>query len=1654
MCTQNRKRHIVMKRLIHICILGLMVLPRLEAQRINPDNSWYATQATQPWVKLVVEEDGLYRVSKSDLNTAGYDLSSIQGSRLHLYYRGQEISLFVTSNGADWDYFEFVGRRNDGRVDSIMYRHPATHVHSPDEQPNKLISLFTDQSAYFLTWNNTPSGKRYFNQFDPTYSLFSPEPSFRYRAIRDFHPDDPQTKYVQGGADGFNSIFTLNSDYVTGEGYQGPSFGYGGATTVSIPTPVPANDGTGIEIATRVFGRSLSQHFLRIDVNGDASNPVVDTQRVVASVYQGTYRRVFFPNNNLTAETDLTYTALRSPTDNNNVTWASVTYSRLPDLELDSMVWVRNWDKNTKAYLRLNNVTGTDTVYVYDVKNNFRNVGTMAGSQGRVIVQGFPNSRDLLFVSDKGLKRPRIESPRFANLSSASAGAEYVIIADRKLTASAQAFATYRDTATVTPINSVKVVYVDEIFDEFGYGSITPWAIKRFVRSALDNWIEQPKYILLWGKGRYRTREPDPSIPMVPTFGYPATDYEFVCNWWQDTLDLNPEVAIGRVNVYSDTEGFNYLQKVDDYEHSSWEPWMKKGVFLGGGANETEQGQISSAFQYMTQRFAGVPFGGNTVYFQKTSSSVILDPNEANYHDDISLGSQIIHFFGHSTSNIQDVAIREPFEYNSFGRYPLMIAMGCYGGDFTVGASPAGASFGERWVREKGRGSIGYIGNSSAGYLDPLQKFGRVFYDFAYGKEAGTPVGELLRQSLTIYADSLRGIFFTNHGRQMNLQGDPAVKMYFPEAPDLEINGSSVFFTPENFSAQDDSFRISIIVENKGLVVEDSFTTTISHRLPDGSLYEHPSQRIPVVGYKDTISVTLLNPAGEGLTGQNFFEISIDAEDEIDEFNEGNNFVSKAVVVPGNIPAILAPRDFAIVGSSQISLQASTIFMTNDQDIRYIFEIDTVESFDSPFKLSSGDVTGTSFLGVWEVPVSLLDSTVYYWRVRLAEVTPIVWSEASFRYISAQEGWSQSRTYQFRKNTNTNLTLDFLEELWEYQKVPAEYEFSTSENGPFRYYINGSLITDLLLSNVFVNSVGFIVLDKYTLLPKLNYPQSGPVGSAKSPSQLYRLKNAILNAEDGDYVIIGSHYNPQVPLWTEDIFQALSLIGVSNNIRNVADGKSFILMGRKGLSSGATEIYTPTAETKYRINTILYTPFDQGSTRSTQIGPSLGWQSLWWDWSKVDQTDVEEMSLSVYATDNDANDSLIFTGVPSGSLNLASLPADLYPYLRLEATGKDSARRTTPQLDHWNVLYDPAGDLTIDAVTDFAFEADSLVEGQDLYVKLGVRNVSEVDISDSVEVVFYIDRQDRARLYLDTIQLVPFGSGEYQEIELRTSTLNLGLDGFVNFVVELNPDRTPVEQHYYNNLWTQTIYVKVDDENPLVDVTFDGKHIINGDFVSPKPEIIIEVNDENPFLALDDTSAFEIYLRTGLSILNEERIFVGDPRIDWVPGTLPENKARVYFYPGRFQDMADGVYAIRVQGKDRRGNTAGRGANLYEINFEVVSQSSVTRVLNYPNPFSTSTRFVYTLTGAEMPEQFQIHIYTITGKMIKNIDLLEMGDVHLGQNMTEYAWDGTDEYGDPLANGVYLYKVFIRMPSEDLELRDTGIEQFFNNGWGKMYLMR
>jgi hypothetical protein len=288
--------------------------------------------------------------------------------------------------------------------------------------------------------------------------------------------------------------------------------------------------------------------------------------------------------------------------------------------------------------------------------------------------------------------------------------------------------------------------------------------------------------------------------------------------------------------------------------------------------------------------------------------------------------------------------------------------------------------------------------------------------------------------------------------------------------------------------------------------------------------------------------------------------------------------------------------------------------------------------------------------------------------------------------------------------------------------------------------------------------------------------------------------------------------------------------------------------------------------------------------------------------------------------------------------------------------------------------------------------------------------------------------------------------------------------GLNQFFIEANPDNDQPEQYHPNNLGYVPLKIVADKYNPLLDVTFDGVHILDKDIVSSKPYIKILLKDENKYSALDDTSLVSVYIHyphDGPSV--RRRVPFDGSTCKFVPGTVGNNGKNEAVIEYRPTLTEDSTYELYVNARDKAGNDAGGAAKSdYQISFTIFNKPGITNVLNYPNPFSTSTAFVFTLTGYEIPSQFKIQIMTVTGKVVREITKAELGPLHVGRNITEYKWDGRDQYGQLLGNGVYLYRVVTMLDGNSLEHRTnmdgkggtSMVDKYFKNGYGKMYIMR
>ncbi len=116
-------------------------------------------------------------------------------------------------------------------------------------------------------------------------------------------------------------------------------------------------------------------------------------------------------------------------------------------------------------------------------------------------------------------------------------------------------------------------------------------------------------------------------------------------------------------------------------------------------------------------------------------------------------------------------------------------------------------------------------------------------------------------------------------------------------------------------------------------------------------------------------------------------------------------------------------------------------------------------------------------------------------------------------------------------------------------------------------------------------------------------------------------------------------------------------------------------------------------------------------------------------------------------------------------------------------------------------------------------------------------------------------------------------------------------------------------------------------------------------------------------------------------------------------------------------DLADGRHSLRVKAWDANNNS-GEGT----VNFEVAN-GAITRVQNlacYPNPFRTTTRFVWEHNQPEEAVRAEIQIFSTAGVLVRRIS---EGWTPTGSRSAEVSWDGTSDGGAALPAGVYLYRL-------------------------------
>jgi hypothetical protein len=1211
----------------------------------------------------------------------------------------------------------------------------------------------------------------------------------------------------------------------------------------------------------------------------------------------------------------------------------------------------------------------------------------------------------------------------------------------------------------------------------------------------------------------YFARGGEFNLDLVPTSSRAVSDNLLTADYANNNFVAR--LHTGRLTVTTPQQVMNYLNKVIDQDAQNLEPlgtqpWRKNVLHLVAGETTVEAVEFSSYMDAAKVRAERPLFGGHVETIVRNTPT----PISVDISAQLNAGVSLISYFGHAAPSVFALNFGMPSTmpaFTNYRKYPFLFLSGCAANStFTSAATVV-----EDWLFADRKGALGSLAESGFSYPGPLSiaqdtLYKLLFNDPAwYGKPITVVHDEVVRR--------LQNTFTQDFEKEQLLctgwQGDPTLSLYAPPLPDFIASSAKLSIVPAvgqtTVRADSHDFVLNVGVSNPGKIPYEPLVIRVTRKFPPTPTRADSVYTFTVrAAWSPDTTYALPMRNSVGASGGNTFVVALDPNNQIAEVNENNNTAQIDYTFLSGGVSIVNPTEFAISGTNQPRLVVQSNTLSGVQR-DYDFEIDTVATFNGVVQRAT--ITA-GLLAQWTptLPARLgqRDSLVWYWRARFH--TPAFgesgdWATSSIRVIPGSPGgWSQSHYTQFKQDGRTGVEVKVPTGRWEFAATRVPLVLRTQGGGPPRSLPNFASLSGAgiyirtaagqpSVSGCGVRSPNLLiaVYSGASLLPvamDTTYKRCGqapdnfyyfsapdPTGTATldtldnlnySAIRQQKLDAFLTSIPAGSYVAVVSANRLRYSLLPTALKNRLQTLLGSQLITQLADGEPLALLGQKLTATTGRIVHEigPDASSTIAKNIqaiVLRDTLQQsnpsGRIVSTRIGPAKQWTNLYSTIRTL--TPSGQHTLSVVGIDSLGHETVVLPNVTRAVEPLTSLvSAKTYPYLRLELALSDNVTRVPPQLEQWLVTSQgvPEGVVRRDLATAADYDP----------VKFARQAADSAYITFPVIFENLSDAPFAAPL-ITRVNLRSTRAGQPVVASADVSTNRVLLPGdkltipvkfsmigqFGTFITEVvvNP-RIQREQNYANNELSLPQFTVVDrNVPPTLDVAFDGRHILNGELVSSMPVINIQLNDEDKFRHITDASFFTVLLqRPGQTVptvldVNSNSFHFS---VDQTNGSV----AKLTYEPGKTGPLPDGMYTLEVQGRDPSNTSA--GAQNFQVKFEVVNASQISNVYPYPNPVVSKARFVFTLTGQELPRNMKIQIVTLTGKVVREIFMNELGPLHIGNNITDFAWDGTDSYGDRLANGTYLYRVALDDPGAQFGHRTTGGDKAFKNDWGKLVLMR
>lgn len=1538
--------------------------------------NWIDYSAT--YVKIGVAKDGIYRVYGSDLQAQGVNLAEIQPATLQLLKKGKQEPVFVF-NGSDnifdaADYIEFLGERNMGDPN---YRVPNAY----GEPYNEYFDRFTDTTVYWITWNRG-AGERV-TTAPQTLGVASDTLKFYHELVH--QEQDRSYLNFDGNLARRDLPYFYENKTLYWQNINAPTAMASRSYTFSV-SELASVDSVRFfsRLASGASSSASGSHSLVMQIG--TLYPTFDStslDRYERTVLDGTAPAGLLANGNNTLK------VVSYPTTGNSINtvwvdWIQMEYPRNLKATNDSLVFRFPYTAtNDVKFIQLTNIS-SDSLILWKKGTNPKKIFTQRSGSSVILQDTVGQSDKYFLVKNSGVLKPVIYYKKnWKNLRNPQNKADFLAV-------SIQAFAqpVKQHLGYLKSAHTLDTMFIEmnDVYDEYSYGYFSTEALREFFRTTQTSWQSpHPDYAMLVGSAAWDFKLAYNKAygfrlkyNLVPSFGSPISDN--LLSVFDSTSSYIPQIIIGRIPSKTIDETSRYFNKLADHYSQKYDRFNKRILLLSGGVDETQASEFKQQNTNLAGMFRSKPYSFVTKQYYRTFNPVTnygpfpLDEVDHN----IKQGGLIISYVGHSGTFHWDNDIRTPSQLlNNSGKGSILTDFGCSTGKF---GEPDVDCFAEQFLLYPTGQPTAYISNSSLGFTSTAGVAPSLFYNTIIADSLWKPA-EALRMTkvklLQNYGNGLTNQLFVMTNTYF---GDPYMNLYIPPKPNFLFENEAISIFPKNPSDLDDSVKLTIRYLNLGSAIKDTLTLKMTDILNGVTIFDIVLQR-PVSEYSDSVvfSIPIKNKLG-----LHTVKVTLNEDKHIDEIYNSDNEAEASFVVSSS-----TSRDYLRYASENVV--KDYLYFINPQR-KPENESLTIQIADNPIMQSS--ITYVVPFDTFHTKVSLASLTKerrYWFRVK--DYATGQFGVIRSVFLSGKSGFGLTDSLSFSASESINTS--FAGRSFKLQDRSLSLSVRSAgyfDGNDAQILYNG---VNALVSNT-VLSHNTAVFDAKTM--EFLYAKSFNLTYGNYTTELNDYKNMLDSIDENQILVIAPAHDASIA--DAGLRSKIKLFG-SKYIDSLRQADSWILIGRKNAAPGSVpELWRKKGAGSVSFDSTFVLNVRSGSLTTNKIGPVSNWDKL-----EIKSTIPDSTSLKFRVIGIDTSGTADTTGYLVGNegvYDLRYLNDSAYVKIRVLTEFQSSDGRTTPEIQDLFLKYD---DLT-EVGTNYqsvSFSADTVLPKSSNKLFFNISNGSEtiarnfklrVDSKSGNSAVTKIFEQivdsigvfSSRKYSLDIVAPIDYGSAE--------------------LTITIDPENTLNEFFKDNNSYKIQYFIKGDTSKPYLTFSIDGANVPDGEYINPKADLKIELYDFSS-IPLQDTSTISMRL-------NGNPVFFNSQGVKYTFSNS-NPKVTVNYQP----EFKDGDYEFSVVARGNSSSFADTAR--IEKRFSVMNEPKLLNVYNYPNPFANETWFTFKLT--QIPDELRIIVYTVAGRKIRDI-IVPVSQ--LKYDFNKIHWDGRDEDGDILANGVYLYRVVMK----------------------------